>query len=574
MKLKTRFFLIFSALAVVPMLLFSYIAYTNYTRLSNARITETSSNIMEQAVEETTSVLKGMQHILEIVQYTSPNEETLIQELRKFTGSEESYTDRDIYEANQNMKYTFQDFTFSTENVNGIFIFTPSGVVLGQGYGNGVDVYSDYDPKGEEWYENTLALKGKIYVERTRERDYLLNDTPSVSFSMCIYDVYSRDFLGVLYVNCAPEIFSLDQINVLPDSAEFCVSRDGEVIYQSGSAGEKKQKIEYEREISEDGLTLTAVFDKASLDSDFRITLLEMISVLAVFFIMFIILAYFLARYLTEPITALSRIMAHPREKHRIVESPYLNRTDEIGTLYNQYRTMLEENNRYIKSEYENKIVLMDTQMKALESQINAHFLYNTLEAINSLAEIEGSRDISVMALALGDMFRYSIKTKGALVPLEKELAHVQNFVAIQQIRFDNGFSFQLDVPEKLLSCRILKLILQPLVENALYHGLLHCNAGSTIWLSARKQGKVICFSVKDDGVGIPREKLENLQQMLAGKPKFQELNQRENGSIGLKNINSRIRLYYGDDYGLEITSEQDKGTTVQIRIPEIEDGK
>ena len=235
---------------------------------------------------------------------------------------------------------------------------------------------------------------------------------------------------------------------------------------------------------------------------------------------------------------------------------------------------MLEENNRYIKSEYENKIVLMDTQMKALESQINAHFLYNTLEAINSLAEIEGSRDISVMALALGDMFRYSIKTKGALVPLEKELAHVQNFVAIQQIRFDNGFSFQLDVPEKLLSCRILKLILQPLVENALYHGLLHCNAGSTIWLSARKQGKVICFSVKDDGVGIPREKLENLQQMLAGKPKFQELNQRENGSIGLKNINSRIRLYYGDDYGLEITSEQDKGTTVQIRIPEIEDGK
>ena len=224
MKLKTRFFLIFSALAVVPMLLFSYIAYTNYTRLSNARITETSSNIMEQAVEETTSVLKGMQHILEIVQYTSPNEETLIQELRKFTGSEESYTDRDIYEANQNMKYTFQDFTFSTENVNGIFIFTPSGVVLGQGYGNGVDVYSDYDPKGEEWYENTLALKGKIYVEGTRERDYLLNDTPSVSFSMCIYDVYSRDFLGVLYVNCAPEIFSLDQINVLPDSAEFCVS--------------------------------------------------------------------------------------------------------------------------------------------------------------------------------------------------------------------------------------------------------------------------------------------------------------------------------------------------------------
>lgn len=572
MKLKNRFFVIFSALALVPMLLFSYIAYTNYTRLSNARITETSSNIMEQAVKETTSVLTDMQYILELVQYTSLNEETIIQELRKFADSDMDFTDLDIYEANQRMKYIFQNLTFSRENINGIFIFTPSGIVLGQGYGNGVDVRSDYDPAGEEWYESTLDLQGKIYVEGAKEREYLLNDTPSISFSMCIYDVYSRAFLGVLYVNCAPEIFSLDQINVLPDGAEFCVKRGEDVIYQSGSAGEKKQKLEYEREIAETGLTLTAVFDKASLDTDFRLTLFEMLLVLAVFFVMFIVLAYFLARYLTEPITALSRIMAHPREKHQIMESSYLNRADEIGTLYNQYRAMLEENNRYIKSEYENKIILMDTQMKALESQINAHFLYNTLEAINSLAEIEGSRDISVMALALGDMFRYSIKTKGALVPLEKELSHVQNFVAIQQIRFDNGFFFKLDVPENLLSCKILKLILQPLVENALYHGLLHCNAGSTIWLSAGRLGKVICFTVKDNGVGISRENLEKLRLLLSEKPKFQELNQRENGSIGLKNINSRIKLYYGEDYGVEITSESGKGTAVQIRIPVVDE--
>ena len=247
-----------------------------------------------------------------------------------------------------------------------------------------------------------------------------------------------------------------------------------------------------------------------------------------------------------------------------------MNRTDEIGTLYNQYQTMLEENNRYIKSEYENKMILMDTQMKALESQINAHFLYNTLEAINSLAEIEGAEDISVMALALGDMFRYSIKTKGALVTLEKELAHVKNFVAIQQIRFDNGFRFEMDVPEELYSCRILKLILQPLVENALYHGLLHCNAGSSIYLSARKENKIIYFTVKDDGVGMASETLEQLQKLLEEKPEFGELSQHANESIGLKNINARIRLYYGEDYGLSVKSEQGCGTIVQIKIPEL----
>ena len=579
MKLKYRFFLIFAALAVVPLFLFSYIAYNHYTSLSNAQITETSSNIMEQAVKETDSVFGRMQHILELVQYTSPNEETILQELGKFADPDYEYNDQDIYEANKKMKYIFQNFVFSTENINGIFIFTPSKAVLGQGYGNGVDVRSDYDPEGEDWYENTLDLEGKIYVDGVKDREYLLNDTPSISFSMCVYDVYSRDFLGVLYINCSPEIFSLDNVNVLPEATEFVLKREEEVLYKSNPSKQEdslenrkeSHKIEYCQEIEGEGVTLTAVFDKAGLAADFRVTLSLMLFVLVVFLILFVVLAYFLARYLTEPITDLSHIMAHSREKHRAMESPYMNRTDEIGTLYNQYRTMLEENNRYIKSEYENKMILMDTQMKALESQINAHFLYNTLEAINSLAEIEGSKDISVMALALGDMFRYSIKTKGALVSLEKELAHVQNFVAIQQIRFDNGFRFEMEVPEELLSCRILKLILQPLVENALYHGLLHCNAGSSIYLSAKKEDKTICFTVTDDGVGMEPQTLERLQKLLEEKPRFRELSQRANESIGLKNINARIRLYYGDDYGLLIKSEPGRGTTVQIRVPELE---
>ena len=578
MKLKYRFFLIFSALAVVPLFLFSYIAYNHYINLSNSQITDTSSKIMEQAVKETDSVFGSMQHILELVQYTSPNEETILQELGKFADPNSEHSDQDIYEANKKMKYIFQNFVFSTENINGIFIFTPSKVVLGQGYGNGVDVRSDYDPVGEDWYEKTLELEGKIYVDGVKERDYLLNDTPSISFSMCVYDVYSRDFLGVLYINCSPEIFSLDTVNVLPEATKFVIKRENKILYKSNpfdwenssEANKESHKIEYNQEIAGEGVTLTAVFDKAGLAADFRVTLSLMLFALVVFLILFIVLAYFLARYLTEPITALSHIMAHPREKNRAVESPYMNRTDEIGTLYNQYQTMLEENNRYIKSEYENKMILMDTQMKALESQINAHFLYNTLEAINSLAEIEEAEDISVMALALGDMFRYSIKTKGALVTLEKELAHVKNFVAIQQIRFDNGFRFEMDVPEELYSCRILKLILQPLVENALYHGLLHCNAGSSIYLSARKENKIIYFTVKDDGVGMASETLEQLQKLLEEKPKFGELSQHANESIGLKNINARIRLYYGEDYGLSVKSEQRCGTTVQIKIPEL----
>lgn len=573
MKLKYRFFLIFSALSLVPLLLFFYIAYTHYISLSNTQIVTTSLNIMDQAVKETNSVFSDIQHILETVQYAAPNEESFLQELRKFSDTDSENSAKDIYEANKSLKSTFQNMVFLSEYINGIFVFTPSGEIIGQGYGNGVEVRSDYNPKESEWYENTLSLEGKIYADGIKKREYLLNDTLSVSFSMCIYDVYSRKFLGVLYVNCAPEIFSLDKINVLPKSAEFTLKRADDVLYSTsdGDGAKENQVIEYERDISCNGVVLTAVFDKTELAAEYRMIWKLMVGALLIFLIIFVVLSYFLAQYLTKPITALSRIMAQQREKLIILESPYFNRTDEIGTLYNQYYNMLEENKRYIKSEYENKLILMDTQMKALESQINAHFLYNTLEAINSLAEIEGEKEISTMALALGDMFRYSIKTKGAVVILEKELCHVENFVAIQQIRFDNAFIFNMDVPQELLSSHILKLTLQPLVENALYHGLLNCSKGSTITLSARKAGGKLYFSVTDDGVGISGEAMEQLRKSLMKKSSFAEPNGDGNGSIGLKNINSRIQLYYGEQYGVNIVSETGKGTTVTICVPEIE---
>ena len=573
MKLKYRFFLIFSALSLVPLLLFFYIAYTHYISLSNTQIVTTSLNIMDQAVKETNSVFSDIQHILETVQYAAPNEESFLQELRKFSDTDSENSAKDIYEANKSLKSTFQNMVFLSEYINGIFVFTPSGEIIGQGYGNGVEVRSDYNPKESEWYENTLSLEGKIYADGIKKREYLLNDTLSVSFSMCIYDVYSRKFLGVLYVNCAPEIFSLDKINVLPKSAEFTLKRADDVLYSTsdGDGAKENQVIEYERDISCNGVVLTAVFDKTELAAEYRMIWKLMVGALLIFLIIFVVLSYFLAQYLTKPITALSRIMAQQREKLIILESPYFNRTDEIGTLYNQYYNMLEENKRYIKSEYENKLILMDTQMKALESQINAHFLYNTLEAINSLAEIEGEKEISTMAWALGDMFRYSIKTKGAVVILEKELCHVENFVAIQQIRFDNAFIFNMDVPQELLSSHILKLTLQPLVENALYHGLLNCSMGSTITLSARKAGGKLYFSVTDDGVGISGEAMEQLRKSLMKKSSFAEPNGDGNGSIGLKNINSRIQLYYGEQYGVNIVSETGKGTTVTICVPEIE---
>ena len=172
------------------------------------------------------------------------------------------------------------------------------------------------------------------------------------------------------------------------------------------------------------------------------------------------------------------------------------------------------------------------------------------------------------MSLALGNMFRYTLKTQSELVTVQDELGHVNDYVTIQRIRFDNRFHLDLDIPAEYLNNKVLKLILQPLVENALYHGLNYCTTGDTINIRAYAENNCLMIDVYDNGQGMDIETLTKLQSSLMEEASFTELGHRNKQSIGLKNIHSRIELYYGKGYGLTVTSRQNEWTNVQIRLP------
>ena len=263
--------------------------------------------------------------------------------------------------------------------------------------------------------------------------------------------------------------------------------------------------------------------------------------------------------------------MAKQDGRHLSASSQYLNRTDEIGTLYNEYNNMIEELNSSIKRDYQDKLIALDAQMKSLEARINSHFLFNTLESINSIAEIEDNERIATMSLALGNMFRYSIKTPSELVTIEDELKNVHDYVCIQQIRFDHKFSVAVNIPQEMYQQKVLKLILQPLVENGLYHGLNYCTAGDTITIHGRIEDAYIYLNVDDNGKGMSPETLQSLNERLLKEATFTELGHRTKHSIGLKNIQTRIELYYGRGYGLTVTSRENMGTQIQIKIPVLE---
>lgn len=546
--------------------------FQQYVSQIHGQMKQMSNNIFEKTIKECNHTLSSINEINGIFTLYSESDFSIINDLKKYDGTHE-YTTYDVFRSNNNIKFTCQSLIYTSNYINGIFLFTPSNEVLGYGYGGNIDISNGYTPYQDEWYKETLALHGSMYVSEVSQKDFLLNSKKSITFSKALYDVLSKQFLGVLVIDCSPKIFDLNSINTLPEAISLTLKNDKNDILYTNKLKMKNphENVDVHTEnLSTGGLTITAETYYDILYKGFNRSLFIIALLSVCLIILSVLISAFLSNYISEPILILTHKMSSSKLTSLYKSDKYLHRNDEIGLLYNEYNNMIQQLENYIKTEYQNKLIIMDSQMKAFEAQINSHFLYNTLESINSVAEIEGIDSISVMSMALGNMFRYSIKTQSELVTLSDELNHVNDYISIQKIRFSNRFHVDIDIPEELYQYRVLKLILQPLVENSLYHGLEYCASGDQIIISARLQDSNIVIKIADNGQGITPENLAQIKQQLASPPKFQELGQRRHVSIGLKNIHSRIQLYYGGFYGLSIENNPTAGITVTITIPQL----
>ncbi|MFV0528781.1 MAG: sensor histidine kinase [Lachnospiraceae bacterium] len=571
MKLKNRFFLVFLLISTIPVIIITSFTYDRYTKLIKERTSETAANVFEKATLEANSSLDNIKHISVIFNFYSGDDNSIVDDLKKYSGSSDGYTNYDVFQSNENIRFICKNLIFSSDYLNGIYIFTPSGETLGYGYG--IDLMPNYTPLHDKWYQNTLDLAGEYYVDGVSEKSFIINSDASVSFSQALYDVYTHEFLGVLFIDCSPKIFDLSNINTMPETAMLAVvKKNGPVLYSNIDSIKSdisfKTSQTYTTALSTGDLELVFSVNYEDLYREFGVTAILILAIALLCAAIAIILSLVLSSYLTRPIVHLSKKMAIKSGKNLETSTKYLERTDEIGVLYTEYNQMIETLSEYIQIELKNKLITLDSQMKSLEAQINSHFLYNTLESINSIAEIEGVDSISTISIALGDMFRYSIKTQSELVTVQDEVNHMMKYISIQEIRFNNAFSTEIHIPKEHYSLKVLKLILQPLVENALYHGLQYCHSGDRIILTCRTEQQNIIFEIEDNGVGVEPQTLRDIQKHLDSKAEFSELGQRNKESIGLKNIHTRLVLYYGEGYGLSITSQLGKGTKITIKIP------
>lgn len=253
--------------------------------------------------------------------------------------------------------------------------------------------------------------------------------------------------------------------------------------------------------------------------------------------------------------------------------SPDSDRKDEIGVLNNSFGIMIERNQKLIAQEYQSKLEKRNAQIRALQAQINPHFMYNTLQVIGGMALKKQAPEIYGVTTALGDILRYSLNFSREMVCLREEIRYLQGYLLIQNERFGNRIQLQVDADKELSDYLIPKLILQPLLENSLEHGLSN---KSGIWnirlCCALSPDGALLLSVIDNGIGMTEDRLAEIRGMLK---RDAENALKAASHIGLCNVDSRIRLIYPEyGYGITISSESGKGTTVTIRIKAVKGGK
>lgn len=279
----------------------------------------------------------------------------------------------------------------------------------------------------------------------------------------------------------------------------------------------------------------------------------------AVIFLLVIYLGVRFAKGITQPIEKLTDKMKIVEKGNFEIEPGNFTSNNEIERLGNDFDLMIGRINTLIKENYIKQLAVKDAELRALQSQINPHFLYNTLESINWLAKINKQDEISLMVKSLGDLLRSSINNKESIITLNDEIEILRSYITIQKIRYEDRLDFKMEIDKEIYRCLVPKLILQPIVENSINYGLEKMIETCVITVSSILMRDCFVIKVSDNGPGMEEDMVAKLQR---GEIK-------PGGSgIGLRNINERIKLLFGEKYGISISSKLKNGTTVSICLP------
>ncbi|UUZ84621.1 sensor histidine kinase [Paenibacillus sp. P26] len=455
----------------------------------------------------------------------------------------------------------------------------------------------DYDPREEAWFKKTMEANGKTVISAPH-LPYQLNDSNRViSFSRVLKNIDDPGAapFGIILIDLSVESISniVDKVKLGPASGVVFLDQQGKVIYENHAkfgAGAANSDImnnvaakndgrftlnlpdtEYLVTFSTSNITgwkLLTFTPYSEIERDVHKLLLFDLLLAAAALIFVIWISYKFTRLIYAPIVRLKNGMLRVKQGDFDFQLEHISR-DELGQLVANFNTMIFTIKTLILERYEERLARKDAEFKYLQAQINPHFIYNTLQIISSMAIVKKVPEISTASKSLAKMLRYSIHTKSKRITLKEEIENVVSYLEIQKLRFREFLNYELDVDEEVYGYHVLKLILQPVVENAVTHGIEAKGENGKVKVTVKRIGESIHMEVWDNGKGMSDEKLDLLKQSMDANEKESPPAADDNHNhMGLKNIQQRIKMIYGQEYGLKVDSVYGEWMKVTIHVP------
>lgn len=423
-----------------------------------------------------------------------------------------------------------------------------------------------------------------IVAENRKVRDIylarLINDRDSFEELGLLVIQVRKGFLDNVYQGLTG---NLENIAILSDKNDMIASRDENDAYISsdpmitGLTGEKDEIVDGKAGTFISYITLknpswkvVAYITLDELYKDAYVLRRNIIMLSIVSVILLSVLSAFIAVDFVNPINRLVKgmKMVQNGESNVFVKD---DRGDELGFLNKTFNEMSGEIHHLVNWVYREQLTRKEAELKALQSQINPHFLFNTLETINWMAQLNNVPEISNTVSDLSDLMEASIGRDDRLISVEQEFTYADKYISLVKKRFNDRIDLVKNVQDDVLEMKIPRLLIQPLIENAVYHGLERNRGRGVINLNAYKQNNIVYIEVIDNGSGMDKEDLENLNERLSmdNDAYFKKLGEKKNRSIGIENVNRRIKLFYGESYGLRMESELGRYTRAVVTIPD-----
>ncbi|MFI3212768.1 MAG: histidine kinase [Eubacteriales bacterium] len=560
-KIGNRIFVAMLLVAVIPLvLLFVYISVV-YSENIKTSIEENNQLMKENCVDEFESYLRQIEYVSN--QCYEDSVQTILQD--KGNTAVNKYINQESLTNIFNIRLDLFGIMNRVESVS---------IQVNEGL--------HYDIKGNTLISDEFAEE--LYEEAEGRYKYqVILPVPSED-NLFIYGRNIRSvssngkYLGVIYITFQEDVLIdiLDKYMQTETSFLTITDKNDNLIYTNYSGEEVSfqeffrdeqyydsydradfQIADFALEISfynEKSLTEQAIYQLLYLTA--LITIVSCITI--------IILSKIMSQSLVRPIIALKKGVEQVKSGNYQWKTK-LKSDDELTDLSNSFQEMAIEIDTLINQIYSKEISEKEAVIASLTAQINPHFLYNTLDMVKSMAEIEGVDEIGEIAKALSVLFRYSTRTDVLLVTVKEEVSNLENYIKIIDARFGDKIQFVLDIQEEAMPYSIIKLCLQPLVENSINHGLVKKNGKGIIGITITCDDRYLYIVEYDTGVGMKEDDLEEVQIALN---QGTLLTRKSENGVGLNNINQRIKLYYGNEYGLSLGNYKDEGLSVQIKIP------